>query len=253
MLKLCANLSMLFSQKPMAERFAAARQAGFSAVEIQFPHDQPISFWQEQLSTHQLKLVLINVPAGDLMSGGPGLAGAPGKEDEFEHALESALRYGRELGVEAMNVLPGRLAEGADVGQALSTLRRNLLLAAERMAQAGIRCTVEAINRHDMPGFLISSLADLTSLPTHPNLYWQVDLYHMARMDEDLNAILEQHWQRIGHLQFADAPGRGAPGSGQLPFGQLFRQIASSPYPYWSGAEYRDASGDASWMASLPA
>jgi hydroxypyruvate isomerase len=103
---------------------------------------------------------------------------------------------------------------------------------------------VEAINRHDMPGFLISTLDELQQLPDHPNLFWQIDLYHMARMGEALAALLAQHWQRIGHLQFADFPGRGAPGSGTLDFASLFSQIKALPYAFWSGAEYRDNNGD---------
>jgi hydroxypyruvate isomerase len=92
----------------------------------------------------------------------------------------------------------------------------------------------------------------LQQLPDHPNLFWQIDLYHMASMGEALAPLLAQHWQRIGHLQFADYPGRGAPGSGTLDFASLFSQIKALPYAFWSGAEYRDNNGDMGWLASLP-
>lgn len=252
MLKLCANLSMLFSHLPWPERFAAARAAGFAAVEIQFPYEHTVEQLQEWLSQHQLKLVLINAPAGDLMQGGAGLAGTPGKEAEFASGLQQCLHYARQLGVEAVNILPGRLAEGSSRQQALDTLHGNLQLAATALAKQQVRCTVEAINRHDMPGFLISTLAELQQLPDHPNLFWQIDLYHMASMGEALAPLLAQHWQRIGHLQFADYPGRGAPGSGSLDFASLFSQIKALPYAFWSGAEYRDNNGDMGWLASLP-
>jgi hypothetical protein len=93
MLKLCANLSMLFSHLPWPQRFAAARAAGFAAVEIQFPYEHTVEQLQEWLSQHQLKLVLIN--AGDLMQGGAGLAGTPGKEAEFASGLQQCLHYAR--------------------------------------------------------------------------------------------------------------------------------------------------------------
>ena len=251
MLKLSANLSMLFSHRPWPERFAAARAAGFSAVEIQFPYEHTVAQLQDWLAQHQLKLVLINAPAGDLMQGGSGLASTPGKEAEFASGLQQCLHYATQLGVEAVNILPGRLAAGYSRTQALATLHANLHLAAGQLAQHGIRCTVEAINRHDMPDFLISTVAELQQLPAHPNLFWQIDLYHMARMEQPLASLLHQHWPRIGHLQFADFPGRGAPGSGTLDFNSLFSQIKDLPYAYWSGAEYRDNSGDVHWLAAL--
>lgn len=251
MLKISANLSMLFSHLPWPERFAAARDAGFDAVEIQFPYEHTVEQLQHWLGQHQLKLVLINAPAGDLMQGGSGLAGTPGREAEFAAGLQQCLRYATALGVEAVNILPGRLAAGCNRTEALATLHANLQLAAGQLAQQGIRCTVEAINRFDMPGFLLSTVAELQQLPEHPNLFWQIDLYHMARMGEPLAALLRQHWPRIGHLQFADCPGRGAPGSGTLDFAQLFSQIRTLPYPYWTGAEYRDADGAMPWLAPL--
>jgi hydroxypyruvate isomerase len=251
MLKLCANLSMLFSHLPWPQRFAAAHAAGFAAVEIQFPYEHTVEQLQQWLGENQLKLILINAPAGDLMQGGAGLAGNPGKEAEFASGLQQCLHYATQLGVEAVNILPGRLAEGCSRQQALDTLRGNLQQAATVLAGQQIRCTAEAINRHDMPGFLVSTLAELQQLPDHPNLFWQIDLYHMAQMGEALSPLLTQHWQRIGHLQFADFPGRGAPGSGTLDFASLFSQIKVLPYAFWSGAEYRDNNGDMQWLTSL--
>ena len=251
MLKLSANLSMLFPHLPWPQRFAAARAAGFEAVEIQFPYEHTVAQLQDWLGQHQLKLVLINAPAGDLMQGGSGLAGTPGREAEFASGLQQCLDYARQLGVEAVNILPGRQATDCSHEQALATLHANLQLTAEQLARHHIRCTVEAINRFDMPGFLISTVQELQQLPSHPNLYWQIDLYHMARMDEALETLLATHWQRIGHLQFADYPGRGAPGSGTLDFDKLFKQISRLPYPFWSGAEYRDSDGIMSWLPPL--
>ena len=248
MLKLCANLSMLFSHLPWPQRFAAARAAGFDAVEIQFPYEHTVEQLQQWLGENQLKLVLINAPAGDLMQGGSGLASTPGKEEEFASGLQQCLHYATQLGVEAVNILPGRQAAGCSRQPALDTLHANLQLAATMLGEQHIRCTVEAINRHDMPGFLISTVDELLQLPDHPNLFWQIDLYHMASMGEPLAALLEQHWPRIGHLQFADFPGRGAPGSGTLDFASLFSQIKALPYTYWTGAEYRDSTGDMHWL-----
>jgi hydroxypyruvate isomerase len=141
-----------------------------------------------------------------------GLAGTPGKEAEFASGLQQCLHYATQLGVEAVNILPGRLAEGCSRQQALDTLHANLQLAATALAAQQIRCTVEAINRHDMPGFLISTLDELQQLPDHPNLFWQIDLYHMARMGEALAPC----WRSTGNaLATCSLPTSPARRSGQ--------------------------------------
>ena len=93
MTKLAVNLSMIFTEVPLLERFALAQTAGFKHVEIQFPYELSIEQIQTQLTLYDLSLCLINVPAGDLMTGGNGLAGVPGKELEFHHALQLAVQY----------------------------------------------------------------------------------------------------------------------------------------------------------------
>ncbi|MBP8013183.1 MAG: TIM barrel protein, partial [Acinetobacter sp.] len=121
MSKLAVNLSMIFTEVPLIERFALARKHGFQHVEIQFPYELSIEQIQSQLTLHQLSLCLINVPAGDLMQGGNGLAGVPGKENEFHHALELAIRYATALNVPRVNILAGKQPVDADLLPCLNT------------------------------------------------------------------------------------------------------------------------------------
>ena len=57
-----ANLSLLFREYPLIDRFGAARAAGFEAVEIQFPYELPVEAIRRELDLNELDLVLINVP-----------------------------------------------------------------------------------------------------------------------------------------------------------------------------------------------
>lgn len=242
MLRFAANLSLLFTELPLVERLAAARAAGFAAVEIQFPYELDIATLQAQLARHALRLVLINVPAGDLMAGGDGLAGVPGREGEFQAAMQDALRYAQALQVPTVNVLPGRQPEGVAVAACHDTLVGNLRQAAEALQGIGVGAVFEAINTFDMPRFCVHSLAQMLAVQNavaHSNLKLQFDIYHMARMGEDVAAALRAHSARIGHIQFADLPGRGAPGTGSLNFAALFALIEQLPYAGWCGAEYR--------------
>lgn len=241
---LAANLSMLFADLPMAERCHAAAEAGFDGVEIQFPYDIPAATLQNHLAAAGMPLVLINVPAGDLMTGGPGLAGVPSREAAFDEALQQAVEYALVLRPEKVNVLPGRLAEGVEREAALETLARNLGKAARAFADIDVCLVCEAINRHDMPGFLVGSSRELLAMLErvgHPNLSAQLDLYHLARMGESIPESVALLAGRIGHVQFADAPGRGEPGTGNLDFHAAFGALNEHGYRGWLAAEYKPA------------
>ena len=152
----------------------------------------------------------------------------------------------------ALIVFVAVLNEGVSREQALDCLAANLRKSAEAFAALGIRVLVEAINPIDMPGFLINTPEDLDALlraVDHPNLAAQYDLYHMARQGIDVAAGMRLLAGRIGHVQFADVPGRGAPGTGELAFPALLGALRDSGYSGWLGAEYKP--GEAGTQASL--
>jgi hydroxypyruvate isomerase len=241
MLQFCANLSLLFTEVPLPDRFAAAQRAGFSAVEIQFPYALPAKQIQSILEQQQLKLVLFNVAADDLMQGGEGLACVPKKRDAFKYAIEQAVGYADYLHPYAINVLAGRCFEPQKTPYYWDTFQENLSFATEAFASIGVKTVFEAINTHDMPHFLIHSgtqlLAILQQL-NQPTLAIQYDIYHAHRMAEDFNLFIQQAIEKIGHIQFADSPGRGQPGTGEIDFAHLFSTLEASVYTGWVGAEY---------------
>jgi len=242
MLQFSLNLSLLFTEKPLIERFEAARSAGFDAVEIQFPYSLSIEQIKQQLAQHRLKLVLFNVDADTLLQGGEGLAAIPEKKAQFRQAVEQALRYAEALQPKAVNILPGCCFDAARKADYVATFKENLLYATERFSHLGITTVFEAVNTQDMPGFLIASgqaMVDILAQLNHSGLAMQYDIYHMQKMGEDCAGFLTQHLDKIGHIQFADCPGRGEPGSGQVDFEHLFGLIEQSDYRGWVGAEYR--------------
>lgn len=253
-MKIAANLSMLFGELPLAERVLAAKVAGFDGVEIQFPYELPAIRLKELLERADLPLVLTNLPAGDLLQGGVGLAAVPARQQAFDDALQEALTYAAMARPLCVNVLPGRLAEGVSRERALTTLADNLRKSAEAFASLGVGVLCEAINPLDMPGFLINTpehLLELLERVDHPNCRAQLDLYHMARQELDIDAGIRLLGQRIGHVQFADCPGRGAPGSGQVAFAPLLEALRMAGYDGWLAAEYRpdgDTAASLGWL-----
>ncbi|WP_339510585.1 hydroxypyruvate isomerase family protein [Pseudomonas sp. RL_15y_Pfl2_60] len=241
-MKICANLSLLFTELPLVDRIVAASAAGFDGVEIQFPYEVPAIRLKEALEAAGMPLRVINLPAADLMTGGDGLAAVPARQAEFDQALETALSYAAMVRPALVNVLPGRLAEGVEREHALQTLAANLRKTADAFALLGIGVVCEAVNTTDMPGFLINGSAHLQALlerVDHANCSAQYDLYHMAMQGEDISTGIHRLKGRIGHVQFADCPGRGEPGSGKLDFMAAFKTLRSSGYGGWIGAEYK--------------
>ena len=237
-----ANLSLLFTELPLLERFSAARECGFRGVEIQFPYETPAEHIKAQIDLTGLELVLINVPAGDLMNGGEGLAAVPSKRHDFIDAVNKAAEYADILRPKLINVLPGRCFETDRLDQYMETFTSNLVHAADVFLDQGIKAVFEAVNTKDMPGFLIHNSEQLVQVLEelqHSNVYLQYDIYHMQTMGEDHHAFFHHHAERVGHIQFADAPGRHQPGTGQIDFVNLFNAIDASGYQGWIGAEYR--------------
>lgn len=242
MIKLAVNLSMIFTEVPLIERFALARAQGFDHVEIQFPYELSIEQIQTQLTVHNLGLCLINVPAGDLMQGGNGLAGIPGKEIAFHQAAEQAIAYAKALQVPSVNILAGKQPHDADLLPCLNTLASNLKMACQMFSSHGIRPVFEMINGTDMPRFLIQNIAqaqEILEAVRHPALKMQYDCYHMAMMGEDVLEGLQENIDSIGHIQFADCPSRHEPGTGKIDYAAIFSWLKQSRYAGYTAAEYR--------------
>ena len=242
MLKFAANVSLLFTETELSLRFKAAKQHGFNAVEIQFPYSLSPEQLRDLLQEAELELVLFNVAADDLLQGGEGLACVPEKQQHFEQALAQTVDYASVLKPTAINILPGRCFNAHRLPEYLATFKENLLFATNTFAALGIRTVFEAINTHDMPGFIIANgkqMLDIIEQINHPDLFMQYDIYHAAMMGDIPDVFIKQHADKIGHIQFADCPGRGQPYTGKLDFIKLFTAIEHSAYTGWLGAEYK--------------
>jgi hydroxypyruvate isomerase len=254
-MRLAANLSLMFTELPLPERFAAAARAGFDGAEIQFPYDHPADVLADAARAAGLPVVLINVPAGDLAGGEVGIGALPGREAEFRDGVERCAAYARALGAAKANVLAGRPGPDADPGACMATLAANLRRAADRLGPLGVRVMAEPVNPFDVPGFFLASLdAGLAALDRagHQGVALQFDLYHMARTEPDLPAAVLRAGGRIGHVQFADHPGRHEPGTGRVDFRAALCALARAGYDGWVSAEYRPAGRTEDGLAWMP-
>ncbi|NNK17130.1 MAG: TIM barrel protein [Sulfitobacter sp.] len=235
-MKFAANLTFLWAELPYLDRFNAAADAGFEAVEILFPYDNPAKETQRALTSNGLQMVLLNAPPPNYTGGQRGFAAQPDMVARFRHDIQRAYRYAEALGVSFVHVMSGE-AEGAAAKQ---TFVDNLRWAAEN-APEELTLTVEPLNQIAMPGYFMSDYglaADVLEAVAAPNVALQYDSYHAQMIHGDAVAVYEQYSDLTGHIQIGDTPRRGVPGSGDVDFATLFDRIESSGYDGWISAEY---------------
>lgn len=255
--RFAANLTMLFTEVDFLDRFAAAKAAGFDGVEYLFPYAWRKDELKSRLQDQGLTQVLFNLPPGDWDSGERGIACLPDRVDEFRRGVEQAIGYAQALDCCQLNCLSGLLPASLPWQQGWDTLVANVTWANEQLQREGITLCVEAINsRVDMPGFLLDTSArvmELIDAVGSGNVKLQYDLYHMQIMEGDLIRTLERLLPRIGHIQFADNPGRHEPGSGEINFANVFAALDRLSYKGWVSAEYRpmaDTVAGLGWLAN---
>lgn len=242
--KFSANLSMLFTEVDFLERFEKASKAGFKAVEYLFPYDWEPDQLAEPLTRFDLEQVLHNLPAGNWATGERGIAVLPDRVSEFEDGVGLAIHYAKTLKCPCLNCLVGLTPQGVSEDLVRKTLLENLRFAATALEKENIRLLIEALNSQDIPGFYLTSTADVLALieeVNHPNAWIQYDIYHMQIMEGNLTETIRANISRIAHIQLADNPGRNEPGTGEIDFANLFRFIDEAGYKGWIGCEYKPA------------
>jgi hydroxypyruvate isomerase len=239
MLGLSANISLLFCELPLLQRYAAARAAGFTAVEIQNPYEHSAVSLTDAARAAEVAVILINAPLGE-DARSFGTASLPNRAALFRAELERAAEYAQALGTRQVNVLAGRSAP-QDQPAALRRLTENLRLAAEILGRVGARPLLEVINPIDAPGYCVADFALAAQIldAGDARVGLQFDVYHAAMLGLNPAQAFMRYLPHIGHVQFADCPGRHEPGTGDLDFAGIFRTIRDSPYAGWLGAEYR--------------
>ncbi|MFI9507987.1 hydroxypyruvate isomerase family protein [Nocardia sp. NPDC052566] len=255
--KFDVNCSILFTDLPLLERPAAAKRAGFDAVEFWWPFgeeatpdEKDIDAFVRAISDAGVELVGLNFI--DLIPAGRGLVSLPGEVSRFRDNIDVAVGIAERTGCRALNALYGNRIAGEDPVKQDELALENLRLAAQAAGRIGATVLVEALNSYESPDYPIVSAAHAAQIierTGEPNVKFLCDLYHLSRMDEDLHQVIRTYAPVIGHVQIADDPGRGRPGSGSLDFAALFATLDETGYDGWIGLEYKDPELDWTWIA----
>jgi hydroxypyruvate isomerase len=244
--RFAANLSLLYPEHKLVDRFAAAARDGFAAVEVQAPYELPAEEFRRALLDAKLQLVLMNAPAGDAAKGERGLAALPGREADFERSVVQALDYVRCVGAPRVHVMAGIAPAEARPDEVRAAYLRNLRHAAAVLGAAGVEVVIEPINTRDVPGYWLThqqQAAEVIDAAGSASLGLQMDFYHLQIMEGDLLRHWQRHRARVRHVQVAGVPDRHEPDGGEVNYAAVLAALDAAGYRGWVGCEYRPARG----------
>jgi hydroxypyruvate isomerase len=241
MLTFAPNISWLFPELPFEQRASAAAKAGFHAIEFGFPSHANLGALQAAHDDLGMQIVLFNqdVPVWDRANR--GYLVDPRRRDEFQRKLEESLEIAQRLSVLKVMLPSGIEVPELDRQAQRACMLENLRWAGPLAAQAGVLLTIEVLNPVDNPGYFLTSSHEALEVVKElndPHVRFQLDTYHIQKMAGSLFETLADESQWIGHIQFADYPGRHEPGTGQIDFNRLTATIQSSSYSGYIGLEY---------------
>ncbi|MEU6707916.1 TIM barrel protein [Streptomyces wuyuanensis] len=248
------NLSILFTELPLLERPAAAAAAGFTAVELWWPWiDTPtpdpseLDDLRQALENAGTRLVGLNFYAGRLPGPDRGALSVPGEEsDRFRANIDVAADFAASVGCQALNALYGNRVEGVDPAAQDELALENLVTAARAADRVGAILLIETLNEPESPLYPLVSAASAIEVVDKVNAAtglgnakFLLDVYHLSMNGEDVAAAIDAYAAKTGHVQIADNPGRGAPGTGSLPLEELLDRLRKAGYDGWIGLEYK--------------
>lgn len=243
MLRLSANLGFLWPDRPLLERIDAAARAGFRAIELHWPYDVPAEDVGRRCRALGLTLLGVNTVRGDVPAGEFGLGALPGREGEFQAAVDQSIAFCVAAGGNAVHCMAG-VVPPAGRDRARAVLLENLQTASAKAEPHGITLLLEPINPRDAPGYFYSTAAEgaaVIEAAGCANIKLMFDCYHVGSSEGDVIANLERFLPVIGHIQVAAVPSRAEPDGGELDYRAVFAAIERLPYRGWTGAEYKPA------------
>jgi hydroxypyruvate isomerase len=261
-LRYLANCSMLFTELPVLERPAAARSAGFDAIEFWWPFatpvppDRQVDEFINAIRDAGVHLVGLNFYAGDLAGPDAGVLSIPSRSQEFRDNIDVTVGIGGALEASAFNALYGNRVDGVAPAAQDELATENLVLAAQAAESVGATVLIEPVS--GPKPYPLRTADDAVNVVHRVraagarNVGFLCDLFHLANNGDDVEAAIAAHSADVAHVQIADAPGRGEPGSGALDLDGYLSTLQSRGYSGWVGLEYKPTVDTAQSLQWLP-
>ncbi|MCA0320470.1 MAG: TIM barrel protein [Proteobacteria bacterium] len=251
-----ANLGFLWQGLPLLDQIEAAAKAGFRAVEMHWPYDTDPKAVRAACTRLGLAMLGVNTVRGDTAKGENGLGALPGRQAEFQAAIDQAIAWQVAAGGTAIHAMAG-IVKPAAKPEATGVWAENLSLAADKAARHGLTILLEPLNPRASPGYFYSTLrgaGEMIARVGKPNVKIMFDVHHVGISEGDVLTNLDTWWPMIGHVQIAAVPSRAEPDEGEINFRAVFEKLDAKGYDGWVGAEYRprgDMEAGLAWVRNL--
>ncbi|MBL8571511.1 MAG: TIM barrel protein [Phreatobacter sp.] len=251
-----ANLGFLWQGLPLLDQIEAAAKAGFRAIEMHWPYDTDPKAVRAACERLGLAMLGVNTVRGDTAKGENGLGALPGRQAEFQAAIDQAIAWQVAAGGTAIHAMAG-IVKPADKPEATGVWTENLSLAADKAARHGLTILLEPLNPRASPGYFYSTLrgaGEMIARVGKPNVKIMFDVHHVGIAEGDVLTNLDAWWPMIGHVQIAAVPSRAEPDEGEIDFRAIFARLDAKGYGGWVGAEYRprgDMEAGLAWVKKL--
>ncbi|WP_025736205.1 hydroxypyruvate isomerase family protein [Mycobacterium genavense] len=249
------NCSILFTDLPVLDRPGAARAAGFEAVEFWWPFaeatppEPDVKAFVRAIEQAGVQLSGLNFFAGNMAGSDRGILLDPTLTTQFRDNVHVAIDIAERLGTRALNALYGNRIDGIAAAVQDEVAAKNLGYAAQAAERIGATVLIEAVS--GAPRYPLETAADAIRVIDRvraqsgaTNLRLLADVYHLYVNDDDVTEALLSNYERFGHVQVADAPGRGEPGTGEVPLGDYLAILLERDYSGYIGLEYRASRPD---------
>ena len=237
--EISASTGALYPGLPPAPACSAAVADGFTAVEFWAIPEHEVRDVEQVVTSAGLAVTSINAGTGEAPDDF-GLLGIPDALTAWRQAFLDSLDVARRLHARGINLLVGGRVTGSTRSAQLECVRRNLDWCLTRLAPGDPVLLIEPLNGADRRSPLVRSVADaaavLDSVGSPPELGMLFDAYHLFQEEPDLHEAFDR--ARPRHVQLADHPGRGEPGTGTLPVADFVRHVLASGYDGWLGCEF---------------
>ena len=229
------NVESWYADVPFEQRFNKAATDGFSHVEFWF-----IDSWNRKASNLAKLAADAGVKIAQIVGDSPALA-RPDVRSEFLENCKRAVENAKVVGTEIVTLTGHQDVEGISKSDSLKSYRDHMAAAATIFQDANIFAAIEPFNPYDHPGHFIYGsreavgLVDIINSP-FVKLNW--DLFHMQRHEGELIGNLKRHADSICYVQIADTPDRAQPGTGDVNYTNVLKQVRAGGYTRPIGLEF---------------
>lgn len=235
--KFAVNCEMWWSRLPFLRRLEEAARLGFTAIEFWPYEGKDINAVAE--TCQKLRLEIVQFTAWGFR---PGLNETK-NHNRFVEKLEEACKVAQRLSCRMMCVVAGDDVRGMTQQQMHENVITGLRRGAPIAEKHNITLILEPMNiRVDHKGHCLygsEPTLRIIRAVNSPRVKMLADLYHLQITEGDLCGHIRDNFNHVAYYQIADHPGRNEPGTGEIHYQRVFKQLHESGYRGHVGLELR--------------